>query len=226
MGSASPKTPAKPLGWSEKITAVWYLLDAFTHLSIEQIYCVLIFFYNGARNLPNSPFSEIWIEYGKADKRWADYDPTVLSLELLTVYIMGPLAIAGLYATLTRKPWRHVVQIIICACELYGGFMTFAPEWLARPVANPNLSNHPLHVWIHLTFMNGLWVLVPAILLIDSCITLTRAASIARIDQTAHAAPPSGNGWYTTIAASLVLYVILVPAVMIYAKSQPQLGGA
>lgn len=104
--------------------------------------------------------------------------------------------------------------------------MTFAPEWLARPVANPNLSNHPLHVWIHLTFMNGLWVLVPAILLIDSCITLTRAASIARIDQTAHAAPPSGNGWYTTIAASLVLYVILVPAVMIYAKSQPQLGGA
>lgn len=103
MDSASPKTPAKPLGWSEKITAVWYLLDAFTHLSIEQIYCILTFFYNGARNLPNSPFSEIWIEYGKADKRWAEYDPTVLSLELLTVYIMGPLALLGLYGVSRQR---------------------------------------------------------------------------------------------------------------------------
>lgn len=93
----SAKMPAKPLGWSEKITAIWYLLDAFTHLSIEQIYCILTFFYNGARNLPNSPWSSIWIEYSLADKRWAEYDTTVLSLELLTVYVMGPLALLGLY---------------------------------------------------------------------------------------------------------------------------------
>jgi hypothetical protein len=38
-----------------------------------------------------------WTEYGKADKRWEVYDPTVLSLELLTVFIMGPLALLAMY---------------------------------------------------------------------------------------------------------------------------------
>jgi len=30
--------------------------------------------------------------------------------------------------------------------------MTFAPEWFSRPVANPNLSNDPIHVYIYLFF--------------------------------------------------------------------------
>jgi hypothetical protein len=104
--------------------------------------------------------------------------------------------------------------------------MTFAPEWLARPVANPNLSSDPLHVWIHLTFMNGLWVLVPLILLWDSCVALTRAADTSRLHLTAHAPPPAGNASYKVIAASLILYVILVPAVMVYAKMRDAAAAA
>lgn len=29
-----------------------------------------------------------------------------------------------------NKPYRHFWQIILCTAELYGGWMTFCPEWL------------------------------------------------------------------------------------------------
>jgi hypothetical protein len=39
------------------------------------------------------PFSALWQEYAKADRRWAGTDLTVVSLELLTVFVGGPLAL-------------------------------------------------------------------------------------------------------------------------------------
>lgn len=38
------------------------------------------------------PTAKLWQEYTKADKRWGGADLTVISLELLTVFIGGPLA--------------------------------------------------------------------------------------------------------------------------------------
>jgi hypothetical protein len=39
-----------------------------------------------------SPTAKLWQEYAKADARWGGSDLTVISLELLTVFIGGPLA--------------------------------------------------------------------------------------------------------------------------------------
>ena len=39
------------------------------------------------------PFSLLWQEYAKADRRWGGTDLTVVSLEILTVFIGGPLAL-------------------------------------------------------------------------------------------------------------------------------------
>jgi hypothetical protein len=138
--------------------------------------------------------------------------------------------------TLKRLPWRHAAQLVLCACELYGGWMTFAPEWLARPTPNPNLSAAPRHVWIYLFFMNALWVLVPLILAWDSAVVITRAlAAVQRPDGedgsvTKKAAgavgtdmrrPPTTNGAYWVIVAALGLYVVLVPGVIFSAPSHP-----
>lgn len=60
-------------------------------------------------------------EYGKADYRWLVADPTIVSLELLTVVLDGTLCLILIYAILTHQPWRHFIQITLCVCELYGG---------------------------------------------------------------------------------------------------------
>lgn len=76
------------------------------------------------------PFSKLWQEYAKADKRWGGADLTVISLELLTVFVGGPLALwcaemvrrgewyAGRQGMEGRK-WFWM--IVLATGELYGG---------------------------------------------------------------------------------------------------------
>ena len=50
--------------------------------------------------------------------------------------------------------------------NLISGWMTFCPEWLT---GSPSLSTaDPIHMWIYLVFFNGLWVVVPGLLLWQS----------------------------------------------------------
>ena len=66
------------------------------------------------------------------------------------------------HAILSKKPYRHFVQVLVNTCELYGGWMTFAPEWLT---GNRNLdTSSPLYLWVYLVFFNGLWVVIPLLL--------------------------------------------------------------
>lgn len=45
-------------------------------------------------------------EYGKADQRWLHSDPTIVSLELLTVVLDGFLALLLVYAIIKDKHYR------------------------------------------------------------------------------------------------------------------------
>ena len=84
-------------------------------------------------------------EYAKADSRWGVADPTIVSMEILTVLFNGSLCILLIYAILSKSPYRykhnaydiskiiliyiimlanicrHFIQIVLNVCELYGG---------------------------------------------------------------------------------------------------------
>lgn len=112
-----------------------------------------------------------WIEYGKADVRWLYADLNVVSLELLTVLLGGPCATYICYqiyramsTTNTENKGRHLSKIwfaatVLATGELYGGFMTFAPEWLSgSQMLN---TADPVYLWFYLVFFNMLWVVFP-----------------------------------------------------------------
>nr|XP_045369935.1 emopamil-binding protein-like [Camelus bactrianus] len=104
--------------------------------------------------------------YSKADARWLYFDPTIVSLEITTVVLDGCLALVLIYAIIKEKCYRHFIQITLCVCELYGGWMTFCPDWL---MGSPNLNtNSRLYFWVYLVFFNGVWVLIPGLLLWQS----------------------------------------------------------
>ena len=93
----APRRSASPaLSYADSLSALWFALDAFTHLAIEGSYLALALGPTAAKS--SSLFGAIWQEYGKADRRWAGRDPTVISLELLTVFCGGPAAAALVYA--------------------------------------------------------------------------------------------------------------------------------
>ena len=56
---------------------------------------------------------------------------------------------------------------VLATGELYGGFMTFAPEWLT---GSPNLvTDNFMYKWIYLVFFNAaLWVVIPFWILFES----------------------------------------------------------
>ena len=118
-----------------------------------------------------APMARLWQEYAKADRRWGGADLTVISLEILTVGLAGPCAMyicylvykvstssAGvLKANLTARMWFFAT--VLATGELYGGFMTFAPEWLS---GNTQLAGEdPVYLWLYLVFFNMLWVFIP-----------------------------------------------------------------
>jgi len=92
-----------------------------------------------------NPTARLWQEYAKADSRWGGADLTVISLELLTVFGAGPLALyvcelirrsckdrdtrGGGMGGGSARLWFWAT--VLASGELYGGFMTFAPEWLS-----------------------------------------------------------------------------------------------
>lgn len=143
---------------------LWLFYDVIVHLTLEGpfVYMSLV----GTVETSEGPLAELWREYGKADSRWLVSDPTIVSVEILTVVLDSLLALLLIHAVLNDKYYRHFLQIALSVCELYGGWMTFCPDWL---LGSPHLNTSSrLHLWVYLVFFNGVWVLVPVLLLVQS----------------------------------------------------------
>ncbi|TEB30564.1 Emopamil-binding protein [Coprinellus micaceus] len=151
--------------WQDQYIFVWLAFDALIHFIFEGSFLWLSVFGRQV-NTSTGPFAEMWREYTKADARWGVSDPTVVSLELLTVLGAGPLACYILYQLVKNDPARHYWIVVLSTAELYGGWMTFCPEWLT---GSPALStSNVLHLWVYLFLMNFIWVVIPILLMVDS----------------------------------------------------------
>ncbi|XP_006000623.1 emopamil-binding protein-like [Latimeria chalumnae] len=149
---------------TDRWVLVWLFYDAIVHLTLEGPFVYMSVRGTVARS--NNIVASLWKEYGKADARWLYSDPTIVSLEILTVVLAGPLALLLIHTIITEKYYRHFIQITLCVCELYGGWMTFCPVWLT---GSPNLNtSNWLYLWVYLAFFNGVWVVIPGLLLWQS----------------------------------------------------------
>ncbi|XP_023281888.1 emopamil-binding protein-like [Seriola lalandi dorsalis] len=156
---------------------LWLYYDVIVHLTLEGpfVYMSMV----GTVQTSEGPLAELWREYGKADSRWLVSDPAIVSIEILTVVLDSLLAVLLIHAILRDKYYRHFLQITLSVCELYGGWMTFCPDWL---IGSPHLNtSNGLYLWVYLVFFNGVWVLVPVLLLVQSWFSL-RSLHVLRTD--------------------------------------------
>ena len=159
----------KQLSIGDKLAVLWLLYNAIVHWTIEGPF--VFYSLTGTVNSAQGLMADLWKEYAKADARWGVSDPNIVSLEIFTVFFNGNLTLVLVHAILTDKPYRHFVQVLVNTCELYGGWMTFAPEWLT---GSRNLdTSSPLYLWVYLTFFNGLWVVIPLVLLAQSYVAIS-----------------------------------------------------
>ena len=191
------------LPFVELVSLLWFFLDALTHLVMEGTYVYAALFSKW-----NSLGHKIWEKYSEADKRWYNVtDPTILSLEILTVIPVGLMCAWTVYCIYKKLYLRHLLIVIISTAELYGGWMTFCPEWID---GNKNLiGDTPIKFWIYLVFMNGVWVIIPLVLLyLSSKVLLSKktAIKLSTVD----------SFMVQSVLAVIVLYAILVPVILIF----------
>ncbi|EFX05275.1 ebp domain containing protein [Grosmannia clavigera kw1407] len=182
---------------------IWHAFDALIHFVLEGSYLYHCFFswmpvadlapedyyviqphpflghgdrIYGPQASSQNPFAQLWMVYARADRRWAGADLGVISLELLTVLVMGPLSCLVCYDLARSRPRANVLMVIIATAELYGGFMTFCPEWL---IGNANLNgSNFMYMWIYLVFFNTLWVFIPLYVMYVAIADISDAFSV------------------------------------------------
>lgn len=126
---------------------IWHATDALIHFILEGGYLYNCFFSSSSladagvaasEYLPpnvfflgdqenvygalygTSPMSALWREYARADKRWDGSDLTVISLELLTVLVAGPMAVWICYCIKKHRADTSFWMIVLATGELYG----------------------------------------------------------------------------------------------------------
>ncbi|KAK8159242.1 Emopamil-binding protein [Phyllosticta citrichinensis] len=176
-------------GTTARVLFIWHAFDAAIHAVFEGSFLWNVFFVSAPRDaLPGSlrspfeplppgthwfadptrlygafygrgPFSRLWQEYAKADRRWGGSDTGVVSLEVLTVVLGAPLAVVCAEGVRRGAGRSWFWMTVLATGELYGGWMTFAPEWLT---GSPNLdTSNWMYKYLYLSFFNLLWVFFP-----------------------------------------------------------------
>ncbi|KAI0354888.1 Emopamil-binding protein [Trametes cingulata] len=163
--AAAKKLLPKDATWQDRVTFIWLAFDGIIHYTLEGSFVYYSVF--GRQVITSSgPMAQMWKEYALADSRWGTADPTIVSLELLTVFGVGTMCFYVLKQLIQRDPARHYWIVVLSTSEIYGGWMTFCPEWLT---GSPSLdTSNFLFLWVYLFFMNVIWVIIPLWLMYDS----------------------------------------------------------
>ncbi|EPQ29320.1 uncharacterized protein PFL1_03075 [Pseudozyma flocculosa PF-1] len=200
---------------------VWLAFDAICHLTLEGSFLYLSL-QGRSVNTAQGFFALTWQEYAKADARWGIPDANVVAIEWLTVLGAGPMAAYICYQMVVDDPSYHYWIVVLSTAEIYGGFMTFAPEWLTGSTALD--TSNWLYTWVYLAFMNLVWVFVPLWLLYDSYLVVAstlRAAGKRPIAEgnkkqpsqpTLAARPSRVLGFSAYLVAFTVLFFSVIPS--------------
>lgn len=101
-------------------------------------------------------------EYTKADSRYASRDSFVIAMETVTAFLWGPLCPFAVYGIFYAKPWRYILMIVISVGQIYGDVLYYATCFLEDFIHH---RPEPLYFWGYFVVLNGIWIVVPALVL-------------------------------------------------------------
>ncbi len=146
--AASRRVLAPATSAALRFLFIWHLADALCHFILEGSFLYHCFFSYVEAHAPAAaglvaspfnflghgaarvygpqagganPFAQLWMVYARADTRWGGADLGIISLELLTVFFDGPVALYVAYLIAKKDPKASIWMIVLATCELYGG---------------------------------------------------------------------------------------------------------
>ncbi|CAJ2506189.1 Uu.00g003190.m01.CDS01 [Anthostomella pinea] len=143
--------------------------------------------------------AQLWKEYALSDSRYLTSDVFMLSVESITAFIWGPLCLATALSIVLTSPLRHSLRITASMAHLYGVALYYATSlsstyFTGRSHSRPEV----LYFWVYYVGFNLPWAVIPALLLLDSVRTVTRAMRAPDLSSSTHrpkeGAVPVRNG--------------------------------
>ncbi|EGW06114.1 3-beta-hydroxysteroid-Delta(8),Delta(7)-isomerase [Cricetulus griseus] len=165
----SSRASVAPLGKCRRLALCWFAVCAFIHLVIEGWFS----FYHGILLEDQAVLSQLWKEYSKGDSRYILNDGFIITMETVTAFLWGPLSLWVVIAFLHQKSFRFILQLVVSLGQMYGDVLYFLTEY--HDGFQHGELGHPLYFWFYFVFLNGIWLVVPAILIFDAIKHLTHA---------------------------------------------------
>ncbi|KAL7988179.1 hypothetical protein Chor_007098 [Crotalus horridus] len=113
-----------------------------------------------------NPYKSLGKEYGKADSRYMISDNFIICMETVTFCVLTPLSLWTAVAFLSRQSHRYVLQLVVSIGQLYGDVLYFYTAY--RDGFRHSEKWHPIYFWFYFVFLNGLWIIIPSILIWDA----------------------------------------------------------
>ncbi|XP_018414668.1 PREDICTED: 3-beta-hydroxysteroid-Delta(8),Delta(7)-isomerase [Nanorana parkeri] len=154
---------------ARRLILCWFMICGFIHGVIEGWFS--LFYHIIPRD--QAFLSQLWKEYGKGDSRYVIADNFTVCMETITAWAWGPLSVLTVISFLQNKPYRFVLQLIVSLGQLYGDVLYFYTEY--REGFSHSEMWHPIYFWFYFVFMNGLWIIIPSALIVDSWVNLSQA---------------------------------------------------
>ncbi|NWJ06385.1 EBP isomerase, partial [Crypturellus undulatus] len=92
-------------------------------------------------------------------------DDFTVAMETVTAWAWGPLSLVTFVALLRRHPARHVLQLVVSLGQFYGDVLYF---WTEARAGWSHSDPRPLYFWGYFVGLNGIWLVVPGLLLADA----------------------------------------------------------
>ncbi|XP_025894450.1 3-beta-hydroxysteroid-Delta(8),Delta(7)-isomerase-like, partial [Nothoprocta perdicaria] len=98
-----------------------------------------------------------------------------VAMETVTAWAWGPLSLATFVALLRGHPARHVLQLVVSMGQIYGDVLYF---WTAARGGWAHSDPRPLYFWGYFVALNGIWLVVPGLLVADAWRQLVTAQRV------------------------------------------------
>nr|XP_020472457.1 3-beta-hydroxysteroid-Delta(8),Delta(7)-isomerase [Monopterus albus] len=157
------------MGTWRRLAVGWFGVCGFIHCIIEGWFSLYYDIIPGDQHI----ISQLWKEYSKADSRYIIADNFTVCLEAVTFWLWGPFSFWAVFAFLTDKAYRFVLQLIISLGQLYGTLLYFFTEHRDSYIHSD--LGHPIYFWFYFVFINILWFAIPLVLIVDAWKQLSAA---------------------------------------------------
>ncbi|CAO3622936.1 unnamed protein product [Cunninghamella echinulata] len=139
----------------------WFILCGILHCGFEAYWIYHCHNVVGRSNL----LAELWKEYSKGDSRYVACDTLLLTLEIITVFIWGPLCFLSAYHWFFNYPQYRLYQFIVSIGHLYSCSLYFIMDTFTGFI---NCDPHPFYFWVYFVGFNSPWIILPLSYIINN----------------------------------------------------------